>query len=130
MANRRMNQFRYSMEYNVVDLFAVVTIGGTGAPTLTIGGGITSISRTSAGLYVITLTDQYNKLLHVSNQAVTSTSAQAAPLMTVVSETVATTKIITIQFRAIDNTTATDPASGEVLLIKISLRNSSLTPSA
>lgn len=130
MANRRMQQFRYSMEYNVVDLFAVITIGGTGAPTLTIGGGIASVSRTSAGLYVITLSDTYAKLLHVATQAVSSTSAQAAPMCTVVSETVATNKTITLQYRAIDNSTATDPASGEILLVKIALRNSSLSPSA
>lgn len=130
MANRRMNQFRYSMEFNVVDLYAVVTIGATGAPTLTIGGGITSISRTSAGLYVLTLTDIYNKLLDVTMQSISGSSAQAAPCMTVVSETVASTKLVTVQCRAIDNSTATDPANGEILLIKLTMRNSSLAPSA
>jgi hypothetical protein len=33
MANRFFQQFRYSLEKNVVDLFCDVTVGATGAPT-------------------------------------------------------------------------------------------------
>lgn len=124
--NRRLNQFRYSFEQDVVEYFAKITIGGTGAPTLTIGKGIASVSRTSAGLYAITLQDKSAKLLDVSQSIISGSSAPAAPCFNIVSETVATTKIVTVQYRAIDNSTATDPASGEVLLIKIAVRNSSI----
>ncbi len=129
MANKTAFQFRYQYEREVTDIFLKVNIGGTGAPTIASGNakGVTSISRTSPGLYVITLMQPYNRLLDVSSQSISGSSAQAAPLMTVVSETVATaaTKAVTLQYRAIDNSTATDPASGEVLLIRISVRNSS-----
>ncbi len=123
--NRQLFQFRYSFEREVVEYFAKVTIGATGAPTLTIGKGITSISRTSAGLYVITLQDTSAKLLEVSQSIISGASAAAAPMFNVVSEAVATTGLITVQYRAIDNSTATDPASGEVLLLRISVRNAS-----
>ncbi len=128
MANRRLNQFRYSFEQNVVECFAKITIGGTGACTLTIGKGIESVSRTSPGLYVIKLQDTYNKLLDVSQSIISGSSAAAAPMFNVVSESVATqaTRAVTVQYRAIDNSTATGPASGEVLLIRIALRNSSI----
>lgn len=128
MANRRLNQFRFSFEQMTTELFAKVTIGSSGAPTLTIGKGIESVSRTSAGLYVIKLQDTYNKLLDVSQSIISGSSAAAAPMFNVVSETVATqaTRAVTVQYRAIDNSTATDPASGEVLLIRIACRNSSI----
>lgn len=126
--SRKMGfQFRYSYERDIYDVLLKVNIGASGAPTIASGNakGVTSISRTSAGLYVITLDNTYNRLLDCSSQSISGSSAQAAPLMTIVSETVATTKLVTLQYRAIDNSTATDPASGEVLLIKISVRNSS-----
>lgn len=127
MANKTAFQFRYSYEREVTDIFLKVNIGASGAPTIPSGNakGVASISRTSAGLYAITLQQAYNRLLAVQGQSISGSSAQAAPLLTVVSETVATTKIVTIQYRAIDNSTATDPASGEVLMIHIVVRNSS-----
>ncbi len=129
MANKMAFQFRYSYERDVTEIYMKVAIGGTGAPTIASGNakGVASISRTSPGLYVITLSQTYNRLLDVSSQSISGSSAQAAPMMTIVSETVATaaTKAITLQYRAIDNSTATDPASGEVLLIRIAVRNSS-----
>ncbi len=128
MANKMAFQFRYSYERDVTEIFMKVNIGGTGAPTISSGNAKgASISRTSPGLYVITLGQTYNRLLDVTVQSISGSSAQAAPMVTVVSETVATqaTRAVTIQCRAIDNTTATDPASGEVLLIRIAVRNSS-----
>lgn len=127
MANKTAFQFRYSYEREVTDIFLKVNIGASGAPTIASGNakGVVSMSRTSAGLYVITLQQPYNRLLDLSSQSISGSSAQAAPMCTIVSETVATTKLVTLQYRAIDNSTATDPASGEVLLIKISVRNSS-----
>lgn len=127
MANKTAYQFRYSYERDITDIYLKVNIGASGAPTIASGNakGVTSISRTSAGLYVITLMQPYNRLLDCSSQSISGSSAQAAPMMTIVSETVASTKLVTLQYRAIDNSTATDPASGEVLLIHITVRNSS-----
>lgn len=126
MANRRMSQFRYSMENTVVDLYMVVTIGATGAPTLTRAQGVTSITRDSAGQYSIILNDIYNQLLGLDCMFYASTSAAAAPMVVLESNTIATAKTLVIQCRAIDNSTATDPGNGEIMYLHLALRNSSL----
>lgn len=121
--NRLLNQFRYSFERDVVEYFAKVTIGATGAPTLSRGKGIASIVRNSAGLYTITLQDKSARLLEMSHDMLSGSSALAAPFMNIVSETVASTKLIVLQFRALDNSTATDPANGEILYLRIAVCN-------
>ncbi len=82
MANRFGQQFRLSIDKALWDIYAVVAIGATGAPTLkfwngalgtysnaaTSGAGagaegVKSISRTSAGLYVFTLQDSWRRLI-------------------------------------------------------------------
>jgi hypothetical protein len=68
MANRQFrSQFQYGFEGMVVELYAQ---SPTALPALSPSiaansKGIASVSRTSAGLYVITLQDSYNKLLHL-----------------------------------------------------------------
>jgi hypothetical protein len=126
MANRLLNQFRYSFEPQVVEIFAVVTIGASGAPTLSRGKGISSITRNSAGQYTILLQDVYQQLLDCSVSIDSGTSAAAAPMWVVEDETVSSTKNVILQFRAIDNSTVTDPADGEILRIRMSMRNSSI----
>lgn len=128
MANRYFNQFRLSLEKQVVDLFWAVTYGAAGAPTLstTNAKGILSVTRTSAGLYVVTFQDSYLARLKTSYVQITAT-APAAPIMTVVSSTATT---LTVQFwgpTAAGNTAliATDPGSGESTAFMVSLRNSS-----
>jgi hypothetical protein len=124
--NRRLFQFRYSFERDVAEYFLKVTIGAAGAPTLTEAKGVASITRNSAGNYTILLQDSSNLLLDVNSQSISGSSPQAAPISTVVSEAVATTTpTVILQYYAIDNATATDPANGEVLLIKIAVRNAS-----
>ena len=66
MANRRLEQFHYSYEKAPVRVFAQVAIGAAGAPTLTRGLGVSSVSRTSEGLYRVVLTDKFNRLLSAS----------------------------------------------------------------
>lgn len=128
MANRRFNsQFQYGFERMPVRLCGHVTFGAAGAPTLDPNNsmGIASISRTSAGLYVITLQDVYNKLLGLDLSQL-STGPQAAPIVNLKAQTVSTAKTLTIQYLAIDNSTATDPASGEQLFLRVILSNSSV----
>lgn len=129
MANKMAFQFRYSYERDVTDIMLKVNIGASGAPTIASGNakGVTSITRNSAGNYTILLQQPYNRLLDCSSQSISGSSAQAAPMCTIVSEAVATAAAPTVrlQYRAIDNSTATDPANGEVLLIHITVRNSS-----
>ncbi len=125
--NRYLNQFRLSFEKNIVEYFLKVSIGSTGAPTIVEAKGVTSVTRNSAGKYTILLADPSAQLKDVCSQSISGTSPQAAPLCTVVSEAVATAAAPTVvlQYYAADNSTATDPASGEVLLIRIAVRNSS-----
>lgn len=126
MANRRLNQFRYSAEAAVVDLYAVITIGASGAPTLTRGKNITSVTRDSAGQYTIVCNDVYNQLIGMDVMFFAGTSAAAAPMVVLEANTITTNGTITIQCRAIDNSTATDPASGEIMYLHLALRNSSI----
>lgn len=63
MANRRLEQFHMAYEKACVRVFGQVAVGASGAPTLTRGRGISSVTRTSEGLYRFVLSDQFNRLL-------------------------------------------------------------------
>jgi hypothetical protein len=124
MANRFFENRRYSMEKAVVDLWANVSIGATGAPTLNTAKGIASISRSSAGVYVFTLQDSYQRLLNMNVTFFANGAAAAAPdVNQSVADTVNTTKTITIRCNN-NSGTATDPASGEVMFAQFTLSNS------
>lgn len=128
MANRYFDQFALSLEKQKVLLFSKATIGAAGAPTLDAANskGIASMVRNSAGNYTITLQDTYNRLLGAHIVLIVGSGTPAAPLSFIVSEAVATTKAIVVQFTAVDGTTATDPASGEQVRISLQLKNSSV----
>ena len=125
MAGSRLFQFRYSYERDLVDIFAKVTYGSSGAPTLSQAKGVVSITRDSAGKYTLVLKDNFYLFMNMQNTQVVSSGVPAAPIFHVVSETVnATTKNIVIQFLS-DASVATDPASGEISLFHITCRNAS-----
>lgn len=130
MANRLFNsQFRYGFERMPVSLFAKITFGAAGAPTLSNALGIKSVVRNSAGDYTITLQDNYNRLLmvkHVFDETSNSGTAPASPGMFIKSNQVsAATPTLEVVFNAAG--TATDPASTEIVLLEIILNNSSVT---
>jgi hypothetical protein len=122
MANRRLNQFRYAFEAAVNDIFMDVTFGSSGAPTIARGKGVTSIVRNSAGDYTITLQDNYNGLSMIKHTFINAT-APASPSMYVKTNSI-TSGSVRIVFNSAG--TATDPASGERVLIQISGRNSTV----
>lgn len=121
MANRNYNRLQ-ALEKEIKDIHLDVAIGGTGAPTLTRGKGVASIARVSAGLYRITLSDTYNRLMdaHVVHLA----AAVEDVTVQLKLETVATTKLV--EFFTLTGGVATDPASGDRLLITLKLKNSSI----
>src|SRR5271166_5626830 len=90
MANRRYrSQFRFSMHKDPVDIFAHVTFGSSGAPTLDSKNspGIVSVTRNSTGNYTFVFGtnsqlafDTYNYLLMVKH-VFSQSSAPAAPGM-------------------------------------------------
>lgn len=121
MANRNFNRFQ-ALEKEVKSLYADVAIGASGAPTLTRGLGIQSITRDSAGVYIVMLQDAYNRLMHVDIKQVVATAEDLT--FQVEAEDVDGAK--TIQFRCLAAATETDPSSGSRLLIKIDVRNTSV----
>jgi hypothetical protein len=124
MASRNFHRVQ-SLAREVKSVYAKVSIGASGAPTLNVNSsvGVASISRDSAGVYIITMDDKYNALLHVDVMMVEATAEDIT--FQVESEAVATTKVITLQCKAA--ATETDPSDGSVLLIKIDLKNTSVT---
>lgn len=123
MANRNFNR-KQALEKEVKEIYAKVAIGASGAPTLNAAQslGVASISRTSAGLYVLTLQDKYMRLMHASIEVLTPSAEDIKA--NVSAEAVASAKTIT--FRATAAGVATDPASGDTLLISLQLKNSSI----
>lgn len=128
MANRRSYQFTYSSEAMPMHVFAQVTFGASGAPTLNFGGSyISGIVRNSAGDYTLTLRDTWNRLLGVSAVFNSGSSLPTAPALNVKSNLVATSKTLEIVFSDLETPAATDPASGEIVYLDIALKNSSVT---
>lgn len=123
MANRTFNEAQ-ALEKEIKTLFARVSIAGSGAPTLVNPGslGIASVSRVSAGLYRFTLVDAYPKLMSVKPIVLSATAEDIQ--FQVKLETVATTKLIEVF--CLTGATATDPASGDVLLLEFSLKNTTV----
>ena len=124
MANRNFHRVQ-SLAREVKSVYANVSIGASGAPTLNVNAsvGVASVSRDSAGVYIFTLDDKYNSLLHVNIIQVEATAEDLT--FQVESEAVASTKVITIQCKAA--AVETDPSDGSVLLVKIDLKNTSVT---
>lgn len=123
MANRNFNR-KQALDKEIKEIYAKVTIGSSGAPTLVAASsmGVASISRTSAGLYVLTLQDKYMSLRHF-NCSIATPDAEDI-VSNLVSESVASAKTVT--FRCTAEGVAADPASGDSFLIALQLKNSSV----
>ncbi len=122
----RLFQFQYSYERDLTHIVAKITIGSSGAPTLTNAKGIVSMTHTGTGAYTIVLKDNYYLFMSASASFISSTSAPAAPSLNVVSETVNSSSApsVLIQMRDIAGAAA-DPASTEVMLLHLVMRNAS-----
>lgn len=122
------SQFIYGFAGQPVVLRPRVSIGASGAPTLVAmtGMGVDSVTRISAGQYSLALSNSFYELMGVSAISISGSSAPAAPGLNIVSQAVtsATAPAIVIQFRD-GSGAAADPASGEILLISITLNRSS-----
>jgi hypothetical protein len=128
MANRRLNQFMYSYSRMPVKAFVKVTFGASGAPTLTTNPLVSGVTRNSAGDYTLTFRDKFVSLLGVKHVFNTNSgTAPASPLMWVRTDSVAAASPLLRIVFSVAAGTATDPASGEVVLLELSLNNSSVT---
>lgn len=125
--NRSFVPRKGSLEKGVSDLFARVTFGATGAPTLDVpkSKGIASIVRNSAGLYTITLSGPFQRLLAMSATFVLSSGIPASPVYHVVADNSASaTPTLQIQFEKLDTPAATDPANGEEVRMNFIFKDS------
>jgi len=141
MANRFFFQLDQSLEKNVVTLFAVVKFGAAGAPTLqkwdpaarsysaasaTGFKGVKTITRTGTGVFDVVLQDSYNRFLSL-NYTFENASASAAPFVVVQTPDTnlasTTTPKCSLTFLN-TSSVATDPASGEIVILEIVLSNS------
>lgn len=135
MANRWRNQFVSSLEKIVVNLFAEVTFGASGAPTIVSANtkGIISVTRNSAGIYTfvfgsapnsINVLDTYVKLLDCKVVYNSGASAPASPGLYIKANNVSTAGTCSLQVVLNSAGTATDPASGEIGYFKFVLGDS------
>jgi hypothetical protein len=106
----------------VKHVFAKVAIGSSGAPTLSgpDSPGVSSISRTSAGLYVLTLADTYPSL--VAFQVTLVDDDLADVTFQVKADAIASTGAITFSCKA--GASEAEVADGATLLIHVMARNS------
>lgn len=133
MSNRYLKQFSYQLEQDLVKLYATATIGASGAVSRARGAGITSITKSStAGQYVVTMADPYNRFIHFTATMVaagptTASTVQVLMNPATIQATIKSTRQITIQ--CLDAAgAAVNPASGEQISLQITMRNSSIAP--
>lgn len=122
------SQFNFSYSAKPVALRCSVSFGSSGAPTIVSGTGmgISSITRNSAGDYSIALSRAYNGLMHIKQVFNSGSSAPASPGMWIKTNSVAVAAAPLVRIVFNSAGTATDPASGEVVLLEILLNDSSL----
>ena len=122
---RLTNQFHNSFVPNLACLYLKAAIGASGAPTINAlqSMGIDSISRVSAGKYLITLNKKYQGLRMVKSCFIASGGA-AAPDLAVDTDAVRASGTLTVVTQA--GGVSTDPAPGEIMLIEIMLKDSSV----
>jgi hypothetical protein len=123
MASRNFSR-KQSLEKEIKEIYARVNIGASGAPTLQDGLGVASITRDSAGVYILTLEDKYTRLMHIDVKQL----AAAAEDLTFQLEAQAVSTTKTITFRCLAAAVETDPSSGSVLYVKMDLKNTSVAP--
>lgn len=130
MANRLMNRNTMSLEKAPVNLYLQAAIGATGAPTINAlkSLGFKTITRSSAGKYVLALggpagVDTYQRLVSLQATFIATTTSTVCSVSVAVDNSAGTTPSITIQ--CVDYAgAAVDPASGETMLIRATLDNS------
>lgn len=118
-------QFHNSFVPNLTALYLHATIGANGAPTLVAikSMGIDSISRVSAGKYLITLNKKYQGL-RMMNSMFEASGGPAAPNVNVDTNAVTASGTLTILTQA--GGVNTDPANGEIMKLEIMLKDSSV----
>lgn len=129
MADRYFQQFRGSLDREVIKLYGSVTFGSSGAvDSQDCLGFSVAKTATKTGRYTVTLEDQYNRfmgchttLVEAADAAITATEGFIHGYVRNVAMTSKTFDIQLVQVSAAD----AEPASGNVLYIEITLGNTS-----
>lgn len=121
MASRNFNR-KQALEKEVKEIYASITIGSSGAPTLTSSVGVASISRTTNGEYVLTLQDTYVSLKMFECVLIKSSGEDIT--FQLKAESVASAKTVT--FFTNTGATPTDPSSGAEIRLRLDLKNSTV----
>lgn len=133
MSNRYAKQISYQLEQDVYRLFANATIGAAGAVSSTKGMGITSIAKqATAGQYIVTLSEPYNRFLKLNADVVAAAisgvaSVQMLATPSTMQASIQSSRQLTIQ--CVDYAgAAVNPPSGSQIMLNIQMRNSSIGP--
>jgi hypothetical protein len=128
MGARNLNRVQYTLERDVVRIWGRFTGAGTSNPTSVKGKGITSVTRTAASTYAITLADTWAGLLMFKASVIDAGTIDDWEVV-VASETVASTKIVTINvFKGGTGSTTGDLPTTAKLLFEITVSNNSQKP--
>jgi len=116
----------------MVLIYGQVSFAGSGVPTLSAinSKGIVSITRNGTGLYTFvfgTTSGSLDTYYHLGmvKHVFKNATAPAAPQMYIVADNSATAGTASIQLQFASSGSATDPGSGEVLLVSFEFQNSS-----
>jgi hypothetical protein len=127
MASRCFNLVEKTLENEVIHLYVKLTIGTSGAVTLTRGKGVTSAALTATGRYTLTLDDTYARLLGGS---VTLLSASGTVDLQgkLNAEAVATAATRTVEVGTVTTSTGApaQPASGTIIFVELILGNTEM----
>jgi hypothetical protein len=110
-----------SIERSLKHVHLEVAIAAVGAPTLTRGIGITSITRTGAGLYSIVL-PKFNSFVSAHFTHILATAEASSVQVTAVNPAAGTISIMT-KVAGI----AADLTSGSILMIDLQYKNTSVS---
>lgn len=136
MANRYYNNQAFTLEPAIVKVFARVTFGALGAPTLVSAEskGVVSVALSATSTYTFVfgtsagMKDVYYKLknVHVLNDTSGAAAAvPAAPLYYLSANSVATSGTCSLDLIFTDKSqSATVPASGEAIYVEFTFKNS------
>lgn len=139
MANRFGQQFTFSLIKQVWHVYAKVTFGAAGAPTLVQGSpaaspGVISVAKTNTGRYLFTfgtqtgMLDVWPRLLGVRVVFDAGVTGPVAPVLHIVDDNTAVAGTCTIEVGVSDLTGLyADPGSGEVGYFEFVFSNSTAT---
>ena len=130
MANRLYKQFSVTPDSGLVSFHGSVTIGATGAVSAYKGLGISSVVRTAAGVYTVTMEDVFPAFLGANAMVVFNGVPVVASVAMKQDPTINPGPLKSVVMHTLDFAgAAVDPDSGSRIYFEIKMRNSSVLPS-